>query len=70
MCWNPHVGRLRYANNSNYKKDQMIRKEVSGKIGVSSEMWSASVLQVTVNKIVTEELRKMVEESEVLERTQ
>ena len=22
------VGRLRYANNSNYKKDQMIRKEV------------------------------------------
>jgi protein mago nashi len=40
-------GRLRYANNSNYKNDQMIRKEV------------------TVNSVVLDELRRIVEESDV-----
>lgn len=42
-------GRLRYANNSNYKNDQMIRKEV------------------TVNKCVLDELRRIVEDSEIMD---
>lgn len=41
-------GRLRYANNSNYKNDTMIRKEVR------------------VSKAVLEEVKRIVEESEVL----
>jgi protein mago nashi len=42
-------GRLRYANNSNYKNDQMIRKEV------------------TVNSVVLDELRRIVEESDIMQ---
>eukprot|EP01012_Entosiphon_sulcatum_P011699 TRINITY_DN171_c0_g1_i1.p1 TRINITY_DN171_c0_g1~~TRINITY_DN171_c0_g1_i1.p1 ORF type:complete len:150 (+),score=48.27 TRINITY_DN171_c0_g1_i1:40-489(+) len=41
-------GLLRYANNSNYKKDVMIRKEVF------------------VNECVLRELRRIIEESEVM----
>ncbi|XP_003384458.1 PREDICTED: protein mago nashi homolog [Amphimedon queenslandica] len=41
-------GRLRYANNSNYKNDQMIRKEV------------------TTNSIVIDELKRIVEDSDIL----
>lgn len=41
-------GRLRYANNSNYKNDTMIRKEVR------------------VSKAVLEEVKRIVEESEIL----
>lgn len=41
-------GRLRYANNSNYKNDTMIRKEVR------------------LSKAVIEEVKRIVEESEVL----
>ena len=41
-------GRLRYANNSNYKNDVMIRKEM------------------TVNLPVLEELKRIVEESDIL----
>ncbi|KAJ8602032.1 hypothetical protein CTAYLR_002725 [Chrysophaeum taylorii] len=40
-------GKLRYANNSNYKNDSMIRKEV------------------TVTKAVMDELKRIVEDSEV-----
>lgn len=40
-------GKLRYANNSNYKNDSMIRKEVH------------------VSRAVVEEMRRIVEESEV-----
>jgi protein mago nashi len=42
-------GKLRYANNSNYKNDTMIRKEVY------------------VNKCVLEELRRIIEDSEILQ---
>ena len=41
-------GKLRYANNSNYKNDTLIRKEVY------------------VNKPVMEELKRIIEESEVM----
>ncbi|KAL5468824.1 hypothetical protein EMCRGX_G029945 [Ephydatia muelleri] len=41
-------GRLRYANNSNYKNDTMIRKEV------------------TVSPLVMDELKKIIDDSEVL----
>ena len=41
-------GRLRYANNSNYKNDVMIRKEAH------------------VTQAVMKELRKMMEDSEIL----
>jgi len=41
-------GQLRYANNSNYKKDTMIRKEV------------------VVNKAVVQELKRVIEDSEIL----
>jgi len=41
-------GLLRYANNSNYKKDTMIRKEVN------------------VNEGVVKELRRIIEDSEIL----
>jgi len=41
-------GRLRYANNSNYKSDVLIRKEVY------------------VNEVVLQELKRIIEESEIL----
>jgi len=41
-------GKLRYANNSNYKNDSMIRKEVN------------------VSKTVMNELKRIVEESEIM----
>ncbi len=41
-------GRLRYANNSNYKDDFLIRKEVY------------------VNDIVLEELRKIIDDSQIM----
>ena len=41
-------GKLRYANNSNYKNDTMIRKEVF------------------VSEAVTNELRRIVEDSEIM----
>lgn len=41
-------GKLRYANNSNYKKDTLIRKEVF------------------VNRAVIEELKRVVNESDVM----
>ena len=41
-------GRLRYANNSNYKNDMMIRK------------------QVNVSKAVIEEVKRIIEDSEVM----
>jgi protein mago nashi len=43
-------GKLRYANNSNYKNDTMIRKEVF------------------VNNIVMNELKKIIEESRIMEQ--
>lgn len=33
------VGKLRYANNSNYKNDTMIRKEVSNFLNDMSKLW-------------------------------
>ena len=42
-------GKLRYANNSNYKNDTMIRKEAY------------------VHKAVLEELRRVIEDSEVMQ---
>ena len=42
-------GRLRYANNSQYKAENLIRKEVY------------------VNGIILEELKRIIEESEILE---
>lgn len=42
-------GKLRYANNSNYKNDTMIRKEAY------------------VHKAVLEELRRIIEDSEVMQ---
>ncbi|KAI0987325.1 hypothetical protein GJ496_005625 [Pomphorhynchus laevis] len=42
-------GKLRYANNSNYRNDTLIRKEVY------------------VNRCVLEELRRIVEESEIMD---
>ncbi len=41
-------GRLRYANNSNYRNDDLIKKE----------MW--------VSPLMVEELRRIVEESEIM----
>ncbi|KAI3620560.1 hypothetical protein CBS9595_002527 [Malassezia furfur] len=41
-------GRLRYANNSNYRNDSLIRKE----------MW--------ISPLVVQELRRIVEESEII----
>ena len=41
-------GRLRYANNSNYRNDDLIKKE----------MW--------VSPLMVEELRRVVEESEIM----
>jgi len=43
-------GLLRYANNSNYKNDRMIRKEVN------------------VNMVVLKELRRVIEESEIMKK--
>ncbi|CAM9659785.1 unnamed protein product, partial [Phaeothamnion confervicola] len=45
--FNPN-GKVRYANNSNYKNDKMIRKEV------------------TVSKAVIDEVRRIIEDSEVI----
>ena len=44
-----YSGKLRYANNSNYKNDTMIRKEAY------------------VHKSVIEELKRIIEESEVMQ---
>ena len=61
-------GRLRYANNSNYKNDVMIRKQ-----GITTAIFSCSrrshsryLLPVKVNKPVLAELRRIVEDSEIM----
>lgn len=51
-------GRLRYANNSQYKADTLIRKE-----GKSLLVHS---IQVYVNDIVLEEVKRIVRECEIL----
>jgi protein mago nashi len=59
-------GRLRYANNSNYKNDVMIRKE--GTISkcfqqiLTRQLVSA---EVTLNASVITELKRIIEDSEI-----
>lgn len=51
-------GKCRYANNSNYKNDTMIKKE--------SMNCAESLIVVFVNKIAMGELRRIIEECEIM----
>jgi len=53
-------GRLRYANNSNYKSDILIRKE--GIFNFTHQKWYIVYLSDTV----LEELKRIIKESEIL----
>lgn len=69
-------GKLRYANNSNYKKDSMIRKEGQGG-GPSVSVVIVIALTpialflpllcalVTVSQAVIEELKRIIQDSEI-----
>lgn len=52
-------GTLRYANNSNYKNDVMIRKE-----GISQ---TSVLCVVKVSQAVMDEVRRIVEKSEIIQ---
>ena len=54
-------GRLRYANNSQYKSDTLIRKE--GRCSLSPK---ANLIIVYVNDIVLEEVKRIIKESEII----
>lgn len=58
-------GRLRYANNSNYKNDTMIRKEVCVCVFCVVVVTDWDCFQVSVNKVVMTELKRIIQESEV-----
>ncbi|RLN54086.1 hypothetical protein BBJ28_00023499, partial [Nothophytophthora sp. Chile5] len=53
-------GKLRYANNSNYKKDSMIRKEV-GRVGFLQIVLHV----VTVSQSVIDEVKRIISDSEI-----
>ncbi|KAL2301931.1 hypothetical protein Nmel_011332 [Mimus melanotis] len=59
--------KLRYANNSNYKNDVMIRKEVRaarlGAMGQLKGLWAR--LGAYVHKSVMEELKRIIDDSEI-----
>lgn len=54
-------GRLRYANNSQYKAENLIRKE-----GKSRALSLKNIFAVYVNQIVLDELKKMIQISQIL----
>lgn len=56
-------GRLRYANNSNYKSDVLIRKE--GRAFLDSNLANL-FYKVYVNDIALKELKRIIEDSEIL----
>lgn len=66
-------GKLRYANNSNYKNDTMIRKEGSARrkeLGLSLDVlvtwiWTSRHL-VYVGPAIMTELKKIIQDSEVM----
>ena len=65
-------GRLRYANNSNYKNDTMIRKEGASPCRLSLVLAPAAepeplcVCAVYVGQAVLTELRRIIEDSELI----
>ena len=56
-------GRLRYTNNSQYKTENLIRKE--GKCF----LWLTGICLVYVNKIVIDELCRIIEDSRILTKS-
>lgn len=69
-------GKLRYANNSNYKKDSMIRKEGRGEDPCVSVVIVIALTPialflpllcalVTVSQAVIEELKRIIQDSEI-----
>jgi protein mago nashi len=56
-------GKLRYANNSNYKNDVMIRKE--GNIFLIFFFWLSSIFPVYCGPAVIDEVKRIIAESEV-----
>lgn len=59
-------GRLRYANNSNYKSDKLIRKEGKSNRICHTSLSPTSVLAVFVNDNVVGGLKKIIEDSDIL----
>ena len=53
-------GRMRYANNSQYKSDTLIRKE-----GTNPLKWLLCVL-VYVNDTVLDEIKRIIKESDII----
>ena len=69
MYHNKGDGKLKYANNSNYKKDIMIRKEgwysCCFIFKTSDYKWS---ILVKVNRCVVDEFKKIISDSKIVEK--
>ncbi|RLN51085.1 hypothetical protein BBJ28_00000743, partial [Nothophytophthora sp. Chile5] len=58
-------GKLRYANNSNYKKDSMIRKEGGcawQRLSSGGDAWAGAM---TVSQSVIDEVKRIISDSEI-----
>jgi len=61
-------GRLRYANNSNYRNDSLIRKESTYLYPDTYTCWLVQRIdrKVWISPLMAQELRNIVESSEIL----